>query len=59
MRTARDWILDLKVVLDEEFGTGALFSGQRVQQQEWTELSIDLDNRWFLNEREHRIGDWR
>lgn len=52
MRTARDWILDLKVVLDEELGTGALFSGERVERQEWSELSIDFDNRWFLNERD-------
>src|SRR5258708_36834537 len=37
IRTARDWILDLKVVLDEELGTGALFAGLRVEHRGWAE----------------------
>lgn len=45
LRNARDWILDLKVVLDEELGTGSLFAIEPVTHPGWTELFV-APERW-------------
>lgn len=45
IETPRHWILDRRIVLDEELGTTALFTGTAVEHQEWTEYSI-APERW-------------
>ncbi len=45
IETPRDWILDRRIVLDEELGTTALFTGTPVEHPEWTEYPI-APERW-------------
>jgi hypothetical protein len=57
LRTPRDWILDLKVVLMEELGTGSAFAGQQTARSGWTELCIPADH-WDLGDEDGVIGEW-
>jgi hypothetical protein len=57
MRTPRDWIQDLNIVLDEELLTGALLAGPRKPHDGWTELFIAPD-RWPSRPPGEPLGDW-
>lgn len=56
MRTPRDWILDIRVVLMDELGTGLALKGQRTVRPGWTELTIPADN-WTITD-SHFIEEW-
>ncbi len=57
LRNARDWILDLKVVLTEEIATGILFTGEPLNRPGWTQFPI-APERW-RGTPGRVIGEWK
>lgn len=56
LRNARDWILDLRIVLGEELATGVLFKAEPVARSGWTEFFV-APERWE-GASGRTIGDW-
>ena len=56
MRSASDWIHDLRLVLMEEFETGVLLESASVRHGDWTERFIS-EHGW-PQDPDHKVGDW-